>query len=739
MPDQSYFGTVLILWDRSRGEGDMVPVNHDMKEHRQQKGRPGCPGMIRLLAVMALLLMPVAIQAASQAEILILHSYDPQLAWTRTQGDGIRSVLGASGRPVRIYEDFMDTKRFRSPEYLNRIRAMMQFKYGRISYDLIMVTDNNALNFILDVRSLIFEDTPVVFSGINYFKPEMLRGETRITGVSEDLSIRDVIRTAAGQFPGTREFVVIGSSNRNSEKDNVLRIGNIAPEFQDRYRFSYHIDQTLEQLEAFLPTLSKGQVILFGGMIVTDSGHLMTLPEKSRFLRDHSSVPIYSFWDHYIGHGIMGGKLISGFEQGAAAGKIALRILDGEDPDTITVIRRLANQWVFDYNELSRFNLSKNDLPQGCRVINLPPDRYRYMTLIAALAGFLLIEALIIFYLIINTRRLKGAKRILRLINETLEQRVAERTRDLEKILEQLTQSESKYRYLFENMPDGYIAAEMGGRILMANPTAAQLLGYDSVNELHQVNVVKDIYADPDDRRVILQKLKINKSAFLYRLRVKQKDGEVIHVEGNFRVREAEDNTPVVIEGVFRDITRQHHLENRLKQMASTDPLTGCLNRRAFFEQLEKAISRAKRYHQPLSLLAMDIDHFKSTNDTYGHPGGDAALQKFTLAVTDMLRTSDILGRLGGEEFAVILPVIDGDKAIEVAQRIRAAVAAMDIPHDGRTIRLTVSIGVTTLEVSGCDLSRILKDSDTALYEAKQQGRNRVVWRTGVLPAPDRG
>ena len=159
---------------------------------------------------------------------------------------------------------------------------------------------------------------------------------------------------------------------------------------------------------------------------------------------------------------------------------------------------------------------------------------------------------------------------------------------------------------------------------------------------------------------------------------------------------------------------------------ARIDPLTGLLNRRAFTEAAEAEIRQAQRYRLPLSLVGIDLDHFKSINDSLGHAGGDAVLQHFARLMTEQVRSVDFVGRLGGEEFVLLLPSTDAQAALQVTQRLCEAVAASRLPIQGREFSYTASFGVAEFDPHHPRLDELLGRADAALYEAKRQGRNRV-------------
>jgi diguanylate cyclase (GGDEF)-like protein len=164
-----------------------------------------------------------------------------------------------------------------------------------------------------------------------------------------------------------------------------------------------------------------------------------------------------------------------------------------------------------------------------------------------------------------------------------------------------------------------------------------------------------------------------------------------------------------------------------LAWMASTDSLTGASNRRHFLDEIALELGRAKRNGLPVSLLALDIDHFKEVNDQYGHQAGDAMLKAFVEVIRETLRPHDMLGRVGGEEFMVLLPDTSHEAAAVLAERIRSRVESMVMPFDGTTLSVTVSIGVAEFGVDGDNHDAVFKAADTRMYQAKHEGRNRVI------------
>jgi diguanylate cyclase (GGDEF)-like protein/PAS domain S-box-containing protein len=173
-------------------------------------------------------------------------------------------------------------------------------------------------------------------------------------------------------------------------------------------------------------------------------------------------------------------------------------------------------------------------------------------------------------------------------------------------------------------------------------------------------------------------------------------------------------------------IGQTHELHALLREQAIRDDLTGMHNRRHFVEVAENELERARRHGAPLSLVMLDIDHFKSVNDLHGHPTGDLALKAVGAMLSETTRAGDLACRLGGEEFAVLLMGMGHEGALERAERWRATLAGMSIPTDGTPLRLTASFGVATFPAQAQNLVELMKIADARMYRAKAQGRDRV-------------
>ncbi|MGE4533192.1 sensor domain-containing diguanylate cyclase [Halomonas sp.] len=286
---------------------------------------------------------------------------------------------------------------------------------------------------------------------------------------------------------------------------------------------------------------------------------------------------------------------------------------------------------------------------------------------------------------------------------------------------------------LYEHAPCGYHSLDSTGHVVKINRTELDWLGYraDEVigKRRYRDFVTSETRAAFDGafRQVLGEGQEGSAECELL-----CRDGTRLPVAIQATAHVTEDGFQYTRATVF-DLSERKALEARLETQALTDPLTGLGNRRALEDQAAMEIARAERSGAPLALIAIDLDHFKRINDTHGHDVGDGVLQAFVDLARRVLRDGDVLCRMGGEEFAVLLPDTSREQALRVAERLREAIATtpatvgQEATPDG-LLAYTASLGVTLVRAGERTLKPAIKRADQGLYAAKESGRNRVAW-----------
>lgn len=289
-----------------------------------------------------------------------------------------------------------------------------------------------------------------------------------------------------------------------------------------------------------------------------------------------------------------------------------------------------------------------------------------------------------------------------------------------------LRESEARYRLLADNSSDVVMNLDPKGRISFASKSIRTIGGYDPAAVIGRK--ARDL-VHPDDAEAVVA---AHRAAFaepgevqIVEYRGLSSDGEIVWLESHSQGVFDQAGEPESVVSVVRSVGHRRGREQQLVLEATTDPLTGLLNRRSFFRNLEASLRPGR--DQPSSCLALfDIDHFKRINDEHGHAAGDRVLEEFAAAAREIVRGDDMIARLGGEEFGVLLRQASQEQAMQVCNRLRTRIAGMTMrSHAGRAIRITVSAGVVPIR-PGQSVQQTYQLADETLYRAKSDGRNRI-------------
>lgn len=554
-------------------------------------------GLGLLLSCLALCLFPGAAQAARKQKILVLHSYHQGLEWTDSITSGIQEVFKPLDKDYELYYEYLDTKRNTGADYDHRLKELFVAKMKTIQFAAVIVADNNALAFIKKTYQFLSGSPPLVFCGINGFYPELIDTLPSVTGVTENTDVGATFELMLRLHPERKRIYVI--QDRTTTGQAVKKsLDKAIAKYRHQVKIELMPDSTLREAVAAVAGLGAEDMICLLTFNRDRENAFISFNEGVALLTEAAEVPTYGPWDFYLGRGIVGGVITSGSLQGKTAAQMAVRIVRGENPQTIPIVTDSVSPVMIDYNQLQAFRIDARTLPDGAIVINKPPGFYhKYQRILhgISLAALLLL----------------GVCWVLLLAQKREQARLVEMNAALDKLVEEKT-----------------------ARLQAANQT--------------------------------------------------------------------------------------------LREIATTDDLTGIHNRGYLLKQLAREIEAVEGQGGELSIILADVDGFKSVNDTFGHNFGDKVLRQVSDTLGSGLREKDLVGRYGGEEFLLILPDTDLDKSTIIAERVRQSIASYYWKQEG--FQTTISGGV--VQYAGESVENLLKRADELLYQAKALGRNRMEHRS---------
>jgi PAS domain S-box-containing protein len=341
--------------------------------------------------------------ADSSKEVLVLHSYHKGYTWSDDISKAIEKTFSEYKKEeIEITTVYMDTKRIDNAAYLNSLAKLYKQQFeGRI-FDLIIVSDNTAFDFMIKYHEYLFKNTPVLFCGINNFDKALLDENNLkkyMTGVAEDVDLEKNFELISKLHPNLKNLLIINdTSNTGYAVKRDLR--PIIKKYKDKFNIEYTDDLEINNLRQKVSNLDKeNSVILFVLLFKDTTGKYFTYKQSFAQVKEVSQVPIYGLWDFYLNNGIVGGLLTSAIAQGEAVSQMALEILNGKKISDIPIIEKSPNIYMFDYKELEKFNIDISPFISNPIIINEPVTVYKEhskLFIFAALIIFILSTIVII-------------------------------------------------------------------------------------------------------------------------------------------------------------------------------------------------------------------------------------------------------------------------------------------------------------------------------------------------------
>lgn len=400
------------------------------------------------------LILACASPAVAQGKILFISSYHPAFPTFSKQIKGLHSALDEADILLDI--EFMDSKRFTGPEWTERFRRMLAAKLESVGpYQVIITADDNALRFVEENREALFPKTPVVFFGVNN-QPfaHKISASSGYTGVIEASSMQATLKLIWDILPDTKTLQIIVDSTPSGQGD-LQELRSVMTLFPKRmFSIQSLADMTWAQLGKRLRALQANDAILLLSAYRDVAMKTKSFDASLDFIMGNAKGPVFHLWEHGLGQGIVGGKVVSHIEQGRLAGLIALDIINGESPNDIPVMSgEEANRYIVDYAALKRWGIDEDRLPARTQILNKPVSpfkRYRTEIIFIAICAVLLASLSGTLFII-----------ALRLNHSRME----------------LLDSNSKLNVMFSETPLGMILFDPHGTILDCNDVFVQLMG----------------------------------------------------------------------------------------------------------------------------------------------------------------------------------------------------------------------------------------------------------------------
>ncbi|MFO6425225.1 EAL domain-containing protein [Motilimonas sp. KMU-193] len=400
-----------------------------------------------------LLHIPIASVQAKEQEVLVLHSYHQGFKWTRDMQAGIESIL--KNQDVSLYVSYLDSKRFFTDEYMVLLTEAFARKFSHREFDLVIVTDNNALALAKTYGQRLFPNTPIVFTGVNNFTPALIEGMSKVTGVVETPDLSETLTAALSLKPLTSNIYVI-VDDTHSGKLIQRDIEKIRGQFYPKIHVLH--DESFLSLKQKVSEITDDAIILYTVFARDRDGMYIEYDKVLKALFEVAKVPMFGAWDYTLGYGIVGGKMISGFSQGERAARKALDILHGVPIEALPIETKATNQFVFDALLLEHWQLDPEQLPKNAFLTNQPDSEYssyrdNFFFVLVVVLSLCVIIALLQFNLLKQKR-----------------------------VESELRASRTRFSALFHEAFQFIILLDDKGRILQVNKAALQLLNLNEVD-----------------------------------------------------------------------------------------------------------------------------------------------------------------------------------------------------------------------------------------------------------------
>ncbi len=400
--------------------------------------------------------------------VLIMNSYHERMTWTKDQVEGITETLLNSGYNINFSTEYMDWKNYATDENLQYLYDYCKYKYQKKEIDLILTTDDAALDFVLKNRKELFSNAAVVFCGVNEEGAKKItKGYDRVAGVIEQIDPTDTIGLALRLNPDVDRLYLLYDNTESGLTTGQLIINKTSEKFPNLEVISCN-DMDFKDILSEVEQLEDNSIVMITTYFSDKSNITMEMEYVSRSVSKSSNVPVYHLYDFGLNQGAMGGVMLSGELQGKYAANLALRVLAGENMESVGFITPNCTRAALDYTQLDRFNLSKKNIPSNIEIVNKPFSFYEtYKSLVLGVVAIIIMLVIFINILLFYIRSIKKMKKNL-----------ADSHEELTQLYEELTASDEEMRQQYDEI------LEINEKIRMGEEKVSYLAYHDILTGL---------------------------------------------------------------------------------------------------------------------------------------------------------------------------------------------------------------------------------------------------------------
>jgi len=523
------------------------------------------------------------VSTASQKEtknkkILVVNSYHPGYAWSDDIMLGIGDVFD-SQKNIDLIIEYLDTKRHFTKSYFRQVEELFRHKYKSANIDLVITSDDNALDFILGIRKELFPGIPLVFCGIDHIKHERIASHEPIFGIEEADSTASTIDLILSIHPGIESLTFIADKT-STGKLMVNKTRRLEDTLKKNIHFNYLIGVSEEELLLALKNISINTAIFYLSFIRDKNGKVFSIEDSMKLIAENANAPVYCSWGFQPDTGVLGGNVLSGYKQGEIAADAAGKLLNSDSVKSVPAVQQAPLVHKFDYQAMKRFNINDSSLPQNSIIYNEPSSFYSdHIKLIWSTIFIILCLLLFNMILSLNIRRRKQAEAELQKTHDQLELKVEGRTKELQEELNERKRAEQALKNnqnflnsVIDQSPFAIWISDEKGTIIRCNNALEKILNISADQLIDKYNVFEDEVAVeqgliPKIRTVFEDRKTANFSVEWDANELGYKDAKKVHIEGTmFPIHNNKGNLTNVVNH-WIDVTRRKQAEKAKTQL----------------------------------------------------------------------------------------------------------------------------------------------------------------------------